>query len=365
MHFSKRCHPPRPLLALLPPALLLLVLLPLAGCSEPAAQARPAEPWVLVQAAAAPTDPSRRALGSVRAAQLHAISTETGGRVLRLEADVGDHVRRGQLLVVLDPAVATRRLLAAREELARAEAQLAERERNRTRVSGLVTLGAASEADAEQADIDRQAAASAAAGARTALAAAEQELAAVEIRAPVDGVVALRHIERSAVAGPGAPLLELDGDGAREIVAYAPQTIASAVQRGTRVVWRSGERSGHAIVERVARRAAGSGARQIVARVTDGEVEPGAITELEFPEGASAATARVPAAAVQIARDGSHTLRVVDAERRLRALPIKLVRLVDGYALVAGDIAPRDLVVAAGGQHVAAGTRVQTRLATR
>jgi 1,4-dihydroxy-2-naphthoyl-CoA synthase len=68
---------------------------------------------------------------------------------------------------------------------------------------------------------------------------------------------------------------------------------------------------------------------------------------------------------VQIARDGSHTLRVVDAERRLRALPIKLVRLVDGYALVAGDIAPRDLVVAAGGQHVAAGTRVQTRLATR
>jgi hypothetical protein len=42
-----------------------------------------------------------------------------------------------------------------------------------------------------------------------------------------------------------------------------------------------------------------------------------------------------------------------------------LLRLVDGGALVAGPVRPGDQVVAAGGQHIAPGTRVQTRLAVR
>lgn len=360
MHLSKRRHLARVLFTLLP-----LALLPLAGCSEPTTQRRAADPWVLVQPAAAPVDPARRALGSVRAARLHVISTETGGRVLDLEVDVGDRVRRGQLLMVLDAEVAARRLVAARAEVSRADAQLAERVRHINRVSGLVSLGAASAADAEQAEIERQTAAATAAAARTALAAAERELTAVEIRAPIDGVIALRHIERSAVAAPGAPLLELDGDGPREIVAFAAASIAAELRRGTRVTWRVGDTTGAAIVDRVGGRAGGSGAREVVARVTDGEPPPGAIAELAFPAGTGTATARVPAGAVLIARDGSSTLRVVDKNQQVKEIRVALLRMVNGSALVAGAVRPGDQVVAAGGQHIAAGTRVQTRLAAR
>jgi RND family efflux transporter MFP subunit len=360
MHIQKRCHVARVLVALLPVALLLL-----AGCSEPTTQRRAADPWVLVQPAAAPVDPARRALGTVRAARLHVLSTETGGRVLSLEVDIGDRVRRGQLLMVLDAEVASRRLVAARAEILRAEAQLEERARNNTRVTGLVTLGAASAADAEQAEIERQTAAATAAAARTALAAAERELTAVEIRAPIDGVVALRHIERSAVAAPGVPLLELDGDGPREIIAVAPESIARELRRGTRVTWRVGDTTGEAIVDRIGTRAGGSGARNVVVTVTNGALQPGSIAELAFPTGTSAATARVPAAAVLIARDGSRTLRVVDANQRVKEIRVALLRLVDGGALVAGPVRPGDQVVAAGGQHIAPGTRVQTRLAVR
>ena len=355
MHISSRCLR----------ALALLALVPLAGCSEPAAEVAPPDPWVLVQPAAPPTDPARRALGTVRAAQFHALATETGGRVERLEVDVGDRVRRGQLLVVLDAAVASRRVAAAREELARADAQLAERDRHRTRVAGLVALGAASDADADQAEIERRAAASAVATARAELAAAQRELAAVEVRAPVDGLVAVRHVERSAVAAPGAPLLEIDGDGPREIVAVAPESIARDLQPGTSVEWRVGTTTGRAIVERIGRRAGGADARQLALRVIEGDAAPGSIAEVAFPDGAAPATARVPAAAVLTARDGSRTVRVVDADRRVRDVPVELVRLVAGGALVAGDLAPGAQVVAAGGQYATPGSRVQPRLASR
>lgn len=346
-------------------AVALLASVSVAGCSPPAQELAPPEPWVLVQPAAPPADPAQRALGTVRAAQLHAIATETGGRVEQLDVDVGDRVRRGQLLIALDASVAMRRMAAAREELARTEAQLAERGRNRTRVAGLRELGAASDADAEQADIELQAAASAVAAARTELAAARRELDALQVRAPVDGLVAVRHVERSAVAAPGAPLLEIDGDGAREIVAVAPENVARVVRLGTSVEWRSGATRGGAVVERVGGRAGGGDARTLVLRVTEGAAAPGSIVELAFPDGTVAASARVPAAAVLTARDGSRVVRVIDGDRRVRDVPVELVRMVAGGALVAGELVPGVSVIAAGGQYVAAGARVQPRLASR
>ena len=346
-------------------SLALLALLSLAACAAPELPKQNAEPAVLVQAAIPPGAPAQQALGRVRAAQLHLIASESGGRVARIEVDVGERVRRGQLLLQLDAAVALPRLAAARKELARAEAQLADRSRHRARVASLLDIGAASDADAEQAEIEYQAAQSGLAAARTELAAAGHELDAVQLRAPVDGAIAARHIERSAVAAPGAVLLEIDGDGAREIVALAPAAMAGSLQLGALLHWHSAALRGRAVVERIASRANGPDAREIVARVVEGEPQPGAIVVLELAAVALKATAQVPAAAVLSSRDGARSVRVLDADRRVREVPVELLQLVAGGALVAGELTPGTLVLAAGGQHVAPGTRVQPRLAAR
>lgn len=346
-------------------ALICAPLALLAGCTERAEGLAAPEPWVLVQPAVAAVDPGRGALGIVRAAQLHVIASETGGRVEQVTVEVGDRVRRGQLLVALGSDVASHREQAARQDLARAEAQLAERRRNRERVAGLVSIGAASDAEAEQSRVEQDVAATAVAVARTELASARRDLSAVRLTAPVAGVVAARHVERSAVAAPGAALLEIDGDGVREIVAVAADELARLVRPGTGATWRAGGATGRAVVERIGPRAGGTDARELVLRVSDGDARPGAIVELAFPDAGASASARVPAAALLTRRDGSRTVRVVDAERRVREVQVELVRLVAGGALVAGELAPGTLIVSAGAQYVAPGTRVQPRVAAR
>lgn len=344
---------------------LCVALALLAGCAEPAEQLAAPEPWVLVQPAAAPVDPGRGAFGTVRAAELHLIASETGGRVEQVTVEVGDRVRRGQLLVALGSEVASRREQAARQDLARAAAQLAERRRNRERIAGLVSIGAASDAEAEQSRVEQDTATSAVAVARAELAAARRELGAVRLASPVEGVVAARHVERSAVAAPGAVLLEIDGDGGREIVAVAPDELTRLVRPGTGAAWRAGGSTGRAVVERISSRAGGTDARELVLRVTAGDARPGAIVELAFPDASVSASARVPAAALLTKRDGSRAVRVVDAERRVREVPVELVRMVAGGALVAGELAPGTFVVSAGAQYVAPDSRVQPRVAVR
>jgi len=185
----------------------------------------------------------------VEAALVH-VAAEIPGRVL--EVVVGEHqrVRAGDLLLRLDPAPYRVALERARAELAAARNRLAEAraaaaaaaaevraaevdrddaERELARTRALSERGAASRRALERAEAARQAAvarlraaqlrARAAAArvaddaevraAEAAVAAAELDLARVEVRAPFDGVVGRKSAEPGAVVRPGQALLAL------------------------------------------------------------------------------------------------------------------------------------------------------------
>lgn len=158
--------------------------------------------------------------GTIRARHDMPIGAEgEGGRIASVHVEIGDRVRRGQLLATLDTSVLSpqvQRLAAALEE-ARATAAL--RAAEYRRAQGVEASGALS---AEEIERRRSAAVTAEAQVKVAeaqLAEARARLARAQIRAPADGIVLTRDAEVGQTATPGGdPLFRLSRGGEVELV---------------------------------------------------------------------------------------------------------------------------------------------------
>jgi HlyD family secretion protein len=227
---------------------------------------------VTVDVATASTGPMQVSIdedGETRVRHRFVISAPVAGRVDRIELEPGDQVRRDKTVLariapvqssLLDPR--TRAELSAAVEAARAAVGQAQAERQRAlaalerarsseaRQRALFEGGAIPRDTLEAAQTAVQTADEAARGAGFALQGAEYQLqlaqarlqapqssgAAIEIRAPADGVVLKRFRESSAVVAPGEPLLEIGNPDRIEIVADLLSTDAVRVPPGAEVL---------------------------------------------------------------------------------------------------------------------------------
>lgn len=189
------------------------LLLLLAACSdEPAVPA--AAPPVLTVTTTGPvrTDIARSvsAAGTVHAWQEVSIGAEVGGyRLAGLHADVGDQVRRGQVLARLDASILTADLRELEAAVAEAHAMRAEAEANAVRARALKGSGALSARDADQLVTGAATAGARVQAAEARLAAGRLRLAFAEVRAPDDGVISARTANAGQVVGTDTELFRL------------------------------------------------------------------------------------------------------------------------------------------------------------
>lgn len=304
------------------------------------------------------------ALGKVRASRLAVVSSEQGGRIIELLANVGDRVSAGQPLARLDPTPARLREQQAGAELQRAEAVAQERQRNATRLAALHRDGVATEVDLEAAEAEARAARAVRDAAAAGLMLAERDLQETVLRAPIAGVIAARPIDLSMLA-PGAAAFEIDGEDGRRIHAVLPTALADALQPGTRVTFAYGQDVGAARLTGVSARDSGAGGREAVFVVTSGSPPPGGIVDLRLSRVPSDGVHVVPLAAVLTDRRGQQAVRMVGPENKLRDVPVRLLATRGDMAEVTGRLAPGQLVVVAGAEFLQAGTTVRPRVAQR
>ncbi len=346
--------------------IMICSALALPACAPPAAETTKAVPrTVLVSRAEAPANPLDMVIGTVRSARMHVVSAEQGGRVVALLADVGDRVAAGQVVARLDTASLALHVSAATAETVRAAATAAERSRHAERVQQLVADGTASPAELDAALADVASARAALQLAQVQARQAERDQRLAVLRAPASGTVAARPAMLSAMLAPGAPVFELEAHGDRLVSTALPAAAAARLQPGTSVSFRHAGAAGKARLIGISARDNGAGGRDANFAVVAGAPPPGATVELMLPGGALSASARVPVSAVLEGRDGRQTVRVVDAGNRLRDVPVRLLGLAGASALVQGRLAAGDLVVAAGGEFLAAGLLVRPHPAAR
>lgn len=185
-------------------------------------------------------------IGRLVARQSGIVAARIGGPVADMRVTVGDRVKKGDVLAILDTARLRRQraLLAAdvaetAAQIRLAEAQLALRRQELARLDGLKNSAAFSkgrhEDTLQQVVVEETSVGAAMARKERAeanLALAEIDLYYAEVRAPYDGVVTLEHTETGSWVTGGGPVVSMVGDRQLEIEADVPATRIPGLESG-------------------------------------------------------------------------------------------------------------------------------------
>lgn len=210
-------------------------ILLLAACGrEPAGEAG-AAPEAVVRARLVSVEKAQMAgtvelPGTVEADRTADISSRVMALVTAVRVQVGDTVRRGQVLVEIDPQTAAGQLGQAQGGLAQARAALALAERNYERFKALAATGAASELELDMARNQYEQARGAVEQARGAVSAASSVADESRVTAPFDGRVVMKMAEVGDLAAPGKPLLRIASAGAHRLAVPVPESLFSTLR---------------------------------------------------------------------------------------------------------------------------------------
>ncbi len=155
----------------------------------------------------------------LEATQQATVATQVSGRIVAVNAEAGQRVQAGQVLMRIDAREAA-------ENVAAAKAQLVQAEANFARTQNLFKQKFVSRAalDAAEATLKSARAQAAAAGAGASHA---------TVTAPIGGIVATRHAELGDLATPGKPLLTVFDPKNLRAIASIPQFKLTEVQKAT------------------------------------------------------------------------------------------------------------------------------------
>ncbi|WP_047196279.1 efflux RND transporter periplasmic adaptor subunit [Caldimonas brevitalea] len=148
--------------------------------------------------------------GNVAPWQEAVVGAELGGlRLSEVRVNVGDVVRKGQVLALLSADTVQAQLAQTRAALAETQATLADAQANAERARQLQTTGAISAQQINQYLTAEQTARARLEAQRAALKAEELRLSQTRVLAPDDGVISARQATVGSVAQPGQELFRL------------------------------------------------------------------------------------------------------------------------------------------------------------
>lgn len=171
--------------------------------------------------------------GSIAPWQEALIGAEVSGLQLnQVLVNVGDHVKRGQLLAAFSSTTIQADIAQARASLAEAKANAAEAAGNASRARGIQDTGALSTQQVEQLMTLEAASSARVAAAEATLQAHEIKLKQTKVFAPDDGVISARAATVGAVVSPGQELFRLIRQGRLEWRAELTSSDVSDIQTG-------------------------------------------------------------------------------------------------------------------------------------
>ena len=173
--------------------------------------------------------------GVAQAAVESALSFRVAGTVERLPVEVGDQVRRGQLIAALDPEDYRLQQQDAQAALRRAQAEARNAEANYNRVRGLYENNNASLSDLDAARTAFESATQMVESADNRLALARRQLAFTRLTAPQDGDIAAVNVEVNENVRAGRAIVLLTSGSQLEVNVAVPEVLIAQIREGMRV----------------------------------------------------------------------------------------------------------------------------------
>jgi RND family efflux transporter MFP subunit len=293
--------------------------------------------------------------GTLQAYNDAPIYARVPGYLKSWSADIGAHVKAGQVLAVIDAPELDQELAQAQANLATTEANLNLAKVTAARFTDLVSDDAVSRQDADEktSGLAAQAAAVKAAQANV------QRLQALEgfkrIVAPFDGVVTQRNtnvgalINAGAGSAPASSLFNVADVHVLRVYVSVPQSNSAAVRPGMPVTLSLPQFPARTFPAKVVSDAGAvndqSGTLLVELEVAnlDGALKPGDYVQARFDLPSQAGTVRVPASSLIFRRNGLQVAVLQGDRARLKTVSIG--RDFGGQVELASGLAPSDRVI--------------------
>lgn len=260
-----------------------------------------------------PISSGPRVSGTLEPAARAVMRAEAGGSVETVSVEIGDHVKKGQVLATIESAALRQSLAGATAAVAAAEANAENAAREVERVGRLKEAGALSQRDVEAAVAASKSAAAQLEAARAQRAAAQQQSSGAAVRAPFDGVVSTRDVSAGDIVGIGSPMFTIIEPSTLRLSGAVPADSVGALTPGASVrfqVQGLGSRPFEGQIERISP-SVDPATRQIPILVSIPN-QDGALLAGLFAEGRVARDVHDGLVAPADALDGDHVLRVRD-----------------------------------------------------
>ncbi|WP_374583412.1 efflux RND transporter periplasmic adaptor subunit [Pseudoduganella sp.] len=292
--------------------------------------------------------------GNVAAWQEAIISSESNGlRLAEVEVNVGDVVKKGEVLAVFAPETPQAEVAQAKAALMEAQAAAAEAKANADRARSIESTGALSAQQISQYTTAEATAQARAASAKAMLAAAELRLRHTRVVAPDAGVISARSATVGAVAGPGTELFRMIRQGRLEWRAEVTAADLRSIRIGASAVVKAANGSELTGKVRMVAPTIDPQTRSALVYVdlppNTGKQPPfkaGMFASGQFELGSSDALT-VPQQAITV-RDGFSYVFRLNQDQRVSQIKVQPGRRIGDRIEVLSGLAPDALIVAAG-----------------
>jgi RND family efflux transporter MFP subunit len=306
--------------------------------------------------------------GSVQAFNSAAIYARTNGYVRAWKADIGDHVRTGQTLAVLDAPDLDQQLAQAKADYQTALANQKLAATTSARWKSMLAQDAVSQQEADEKAGDL-AAKSAVANAELARVRQLQATSGfTRLSAPFAGIVTSRSAQIGAlvVAGNAAaqPLFTVSDIHRMRIYVQVPQSASAQVHPGMSAALTLPEYPGRTFTATLVRGADAVDARsgavlvELQADNSDGALKPGAYAHVRFAVDTEAGGLRLPGSVILQGANGASVV-VLGPDNRVTIKPVTIARDEGKTVLISVGVKRGDRIVDAPPDAIQTGDKVR------
>ncbi|WP_452233236.1 efflux RND transporter periplasmic adaptor subunit [Lacinutrix sp. MEBiC02595] len=272
--------------------LVLSVTLLVASCGsedqKPVVDNSPAISVKTSQVEANGNSPFLSVSGKIQASKSADLSTRMMGYVNKVHVNVGDKVKKGQLLVSINNSDLQAKRAQVNAGITEATVALNNAQKDYNRFKNLFADQSASQKEMDDMTANFEMAKARVEAANQMKNEINAQFAYSNITAPFSGTVTSKNVEAGNMANPGVPLISMETPGNFEVMAMVPESEISEIKKGTTVdvLVKSINQTMKGEVTEVSTSAKNTGGQYLVKielEKTDAKILSGMFTTVQFP----------------------------------------------------------------------------------
>ena len=291
--------------------------------------------------------------GQIQADNSAAVNARVTGYLKSWSVDIGDRVKTGQTLAVLDAPDLDQQLLQAKADLATAQANAKLAATTNQRWQQLLKDEAASKQDADEKAGDYAAKLALVAAAQANVNRLSETFGFTRLTAPFNGVVTARNAQLGQLVNAGgaaAPLFTVSDDHQLRIYVQIPQPYIAQIHTDEVVQFTVPEYPGRNFEATLARsssaidQTSGSLTAELHFDNASHELKPGEYATAHFAITSSAQAVSIPSSAMMF-RDAGPTVGVVDANGRVSLHKVTIARDLGTVIEISSGLSASDRII--------------------